>query len=174
TSAPCAADAPTMTHVPSTACARARCGSPAAAAHVPAAARMHGPLRRARAPSRRAASAGGPWPLSDPPAHQHFRRSRMSRSVIVGFLLTLSSAFFFAVSGPIAKTMYAIGWTPGSVVLIRLAGSAVLLLIPTLIALRGRWDEVLRHWRTVVTYGLVSMAGVQGFYFVAVEHLTVA
>src|SRR5699024_9952125 len=41
-------------------------------------------------------------------------------------------------------------------------------------ALRGRWDEVLRHWRTVVTYGLVSMAGVQGFYFVAVEHLTVA
>jgi drug/metabolite transporter (DMT)-like permease len=98
----------------------------------------------------------------------------MSRSVIAGFLLTLASAFFFAVSGPIAKTMYAIGWTPGAVVLIRLGGSAVLLLIPTLIALRGRWGEVLTHWRTVVTYGLVSMAGVQGFYFVAVEHLTVA
>ena len=98
----------------------------------------------------------------------------MNRTVIAGFLLTLASAFFFAVSGPIAKTMYAIGWTPGAVVLIRLAGSAVLLLIPTLIALRGRWGEVLTHWRTVVTYGLVSMAGVQGFYFVAVEHLTVA
>src|SRR5699024_8077962 len=77
--------------------------------------------RRVDEPPRR-----GPPPLSDPPAHQHFRRSRMSRSVIVGFLLTLASAFFFAVSGPIAKTMYAIGWTPGSVVLIRLAGSAVL------------------------------------------------
>lgn len=98
----------------------------------------------------------------------------MSRSVVLGFLLTLASAFFFAVSGPIAQTMYAIGWTPGAVVLIRLAGSAVLLLIPTLIALRGRWGEVLTHWRTVVTYGLVSMAGVQGFYFIAVEHLTVA
>ncbi|WP_436325990.1 EamA family transporter [Brevibacterium sp. FAM 27836] len=98
----------------------------------------------------------------------------MSRTVVVGFLLTLASAFFFAVSGPIAKTMYAIGWTPGAVVLIRLAGSAVLLLIPSLIALHGRWGEVLTHWRTVVTYGLVSMAGVQGFYFVAVEHLTVA
>jgi drug/metabolite transporter (DMT)-like permease len=98
----------------------------------------------------------------------------MSRTVVLGFLLTLASAFFFAVSGPIAKTMYAIGWTPGAVVLIRLAGSAVLLLIPTLIALHGRWGEVLTHWRTVVTYGLVSMAGVQGFYFVAVEHLTVA
>ncbi|TGD11740.1 DMT family transporter [Brevibacterium sp. S111] len=98
----------------------------------------------------------------------------MSRTVVVGFLLTLASAFFFAVSGPIAKTMYAIGWTPGAVVLIRLAGSAVLLLIPSLIALHGRWGEVLTHWRTVVTYGLVSMAGVQGFYFIAVEHLTVA
>src|SRR5699024_7105061 len=116
----------------------------------------------------------GPWPLSDPPAHQHFRRSSMSRSVSVGFLLTLASAFFFAVSGPIAKTSYAIGWTTGPGVLILLAGATVLLRLPTLIGLRRRRDEVLRHWRTVVTYGLVSMAGVQGFYFVAVEHLTVA
>src|SRR5699024_4505286 len=85
--------------------ARARCGAHARAVAAHA--------RRVDEPPRR-----GPWPLSNPPAHQHFRRSRMSRSVIVGFLLTLASAFFFAVSGPIAKTMYAIGWTPGSVVLI--------------------------------------------------------
>ncbi|GAA1617007.1 hypothetical protein GCM10009700_01650 [Brevibacterium sanguinis] len=98
----------------------------------------------------------------------------MTRTVVLGFLLTLASAFFFAVSGPIAKTMYAVGWTPGAVVLIRLIGSALLLLIPSLIALRGRWGEVRAHWKTVLTYGLVSMAGVQGFYFVAVEHLTVA
>ncbi|MCT2359744.1 Predicted permease, DMT superfamily [Brevibacterium casei] len=98
----------------------------------------------------------------------------MSRTVILGFVLTLASAFFFAVSGPIAKTMYAVGWTPGAVVLIRLVGAAVLLLVPSLIALRGRWAEVRSSWRTVLIYGLVSMAGVQGFYFVAVEHLTVA
>ncbi|MCT1766046.1 DMT family transporter [Brevibacterium casei] len=98
----------------------------------------------------------------------------MSRTVILGFVLTLVSAFFFAVSGPIAKTMYAVGWTPGAVVLIRLVGAALLLLVPSLIALRGRWAEVRSSWRTVLVYGLVSMAGVQGFYFVAVEHLTVA
>ncbi|MBE4694591.1 EamA family transporter [Brevibacterium casei] len=92
----------------------------------------------------------------------------------MGFVLTLASAFFFAVSGPIAKTMYAVGWTPGAVVLIRLVGAALLLLVPSLIALRGRWAEVRSSWRTVLIYGLVSMAGVQGFYFVAVEHLTVA
>ncbi|RAC07302.1 EamA family transporter, partial [Burkholderia multivorans] len=94
--------------------------------------------------------------------------------MILGFVLTLASAFFFAVSGPIAKTMYAVGWTPGAVVLIRLVGAALLLLVPSLIALRGRWAEVRSSWRTVLIYGLVSMAGVQGFYFVAVEHLPVA
>lgn len=98
----------------------------------------------------------------------------MSRAFILGFVLTLASSFFFAVSGPIAKSMYAIGWAPGSVVLLRLTGCALLLLIPTLISLRGKWGEVRRHWRTVVTYGLVSMAGVQGFYFMSVQHLTVA
>ncbi|WP_051218230.1 EamA family transporter [Nocardioides insulae] len=96
------------------------------------------------------------------------------RRTVLGFVFMVVSAFFFAVSGPVAKTMYGIGWTPGSVVLVRLAGSALALMVPTLIALRGRWPEVARHWRTVVAYGLVSMAGVQGFYFIAVEHLTVA
>ena len=98
----------------------------------------------------------------------------MRRIVVLGFVFTLLSAFFFAVSGPVAKTMYEIGWTPGAVVLVRLAGSAALLLVPTLLALRGYWGEVRRHWVTVVVYGVVSMAGVQAFFFLAVEHLTVA
>ncbi|WP_089299842.1 EamA family transporter [Haloechinothrix alba] len=84
------------------------------------------------------------------------------------------STFFFAVACPVAKALYSIGWTPGSVVLIRLAGASVLLLVPTLIALRGRWGEVRHHWRTIVTYGVVSMAGVQAFFFLALEHLSVA
>lgn len=102
------------------------------------------------------------------------RGGALRRIVVLGFVFTLLSAFFFAVAGPVAKTMYEIGWTPGAVVLVRLAGSAVLLLVPTLFALRGYWGEVRRHWGTVVTYGVVSMAGVQAFFFLAVEHLTVA
>src|SRR5699024_4728626 len=92
----------------------------------------------------------------------------------VGIGLVLLSAFFFAASGPFAKAMYADGWTPGAVVLLRLLGCALVLLVPTLVALRGRWQEALRGWRTVVSYGLVSMAGVQLLYFLAVEHLAVA
>lgn len=92
----------------------------------------------------------------------------------VGFGLVLLSAFFFAASGPYAKAMYASGWSPGAVVLLRLLGCALVLLIPTIISLRGRWREVVRGWRTVVSYGVVSMAGVQLLYFLAVEHLAVA
>lgn len=98
----------------------------------------------------------------------------MGGRVVVGFGCMLLSAFFFAVSGPVAKALYEIGWTPGSVVLIRLSGAAALMLVPSLIALRGRWPEVRRNWRTVLAYGVVSMAGVQAFFFLAVEHLSVA
>lgn len=98
----------------------------------------------------------------------------MGGRVVVGFGCMLLSAFFFAVSGPVAKALYEIGWTPGSVVLIRLSGAAVLMLVPSLVALRGRWPEVRRNWRTVLVLGVVSMAGVQAFFFLAVEHLSVA
>lgn len=98
----------------------------------------------------------------------------MKRNVVLGFACMLLSTFFFAVVGPVAKALYGIGWTPGAVVVIRLVGAALILLIPTVISLRGRWDEVRRNWRTVATYGIVSMAGVQAFFFLALEHLSVA
>ncbi|CAM4021211.1 DMT family transporter [Helcobacillus massiliensis] len=97
----------------------------------------------------------------------------MSRQVVLGFAFTLASAFFFAVSGAVAKTMYATGWTPGSVAFVRLTGASLLLAAPTLWQMRGRWGEVREHWRTVLIYGLAAMAGCQGFYFVAVQELTV-
>lgn len=98
----------------------------------------------------------------------------MRRGVILGFVCMLLSTFFFAVAGPVAKALYGIGWTPGSVVMMRLTGAALILLVPTVIALRGRWGEVRRNWKTVAAYGVVSMAGVQAFFFLALEHLSVA
>lgn len=99
---------------------------------------------------------------------------RLRFGAVIGFAFVVLSAFFFAVSGPVAKALYSIGWTPGAVVLVRLTGASLILLIPSLIALRGRWGEVRRGWKTVVAYGVVSMAGVQAFFFLAVEHLSVA
>lgn len=98
----------------------------------------------------------------------------MRRITVLGFVFMLLSAFFFGVSGPVAKAFYEVGWTPGSVVSLRLAGAALLILAPTLIAMKGQWGQVRRQWRTVAVYGLVTMAGVQAFFFLALEHLSVA
>lgn len=98
----------------------------------------------------------------------------MRSGTLLGFTFTLLSAAFFAVSGPVAKTFYDIGWSPGSVVLLRLGGAGLVILIPSLAILRGRWDKLRRAWPIIAIYGLVTMAGVQIFFFLALESLDVA
>ncbi|KHS50823.1 EamA family transporter [Brevibacterium linens] len=98
----------------------------------------------------------------------------MQRATVLGFAFTLLSAVFFAVSGPVAKTFYDIGWSPGSVVLLRLGGAGLIILIPSLAMLRGSWDRARRAWPIIAIYGLVTMAGVQIFFFLALESLDVA
>src|SRR5699024_1802251 len=93
---------------------------------------------------------------------------------VVGLGIMVFSAFFFAISGPVAKALYNTSWTPGAVTLVRLIGSSALLMFPTLILLRGKWGLVWHHRNMVLTYGFISMTGVQLFYFLAVEHLSVA
>lgn len=96
------------------------------------------------------------------------------RTAVLGLVFTLLSALFFGVSGPVAKAFYEVGWTPGSVVSLRLVGAAVLISIPTVIAMKGQWGQARRQWRIITVYGLVTMAGVQAFFFLALEHLSVA
>lgn len=97
----------------------------------------------------------------------------MQPKFLVGLVFALASSFAFALPGPVGKALYASGWSPGSVTLVRLTGCALVLLIPTLIQLRGKWGEVRAHWRLIVAFGLFSMTGVQATYFVAVERLNV-
>jgi drug/metabolite transporter (DMT)-like permease len=98
----------------------------------------------------------------------------VQRRMVLGLSTLLLSAYLFAASGPLAKVLYEIGWTPGSVALVRLVGATVLLAGPTLLTLRGQWGEVRRRWKAIVVYGVVAMAGVQIFFFLALEHLSVA
>ncbi|MDN5821886.1 MAG: EamA/RhaT family transporter, partial [Brachybacterium sp.] len=61
--------------------------------------------------------------------HRAEEAALMRHGVVRGFVYMLLSTFFFAVAGPVAKALYTIGWTPGSVVHIRLTGASLLLLI---------------------------------------------
>jgi drug/metabolite transporter (DMT)-like permease len=98
------------------------------------------------------------------PAH-HFR---------VGLAFAVGSAFAFGMSGPLGKSLMVAGWSPTAAVTARLAGGALLMAVFAT-AMRPGWlREALSHWRIVLPYGLIPIAGAQLFYYNAVSHLSVA
>jgi drug/metabolite transporter (DMT)-like permease len=96
-----------------------------------------------------------------------------TRSTSAGLVVALVSAATFATSGPFAKSLMDTGWTPGSVVFLRIAGAALLLLVPTVRALDGRWALLRRSWPQLVAYGIAAVAVPQLAFFFAVQHLSV-
>ncbi|WP_156384324.1 EamA family transporter [Marmoricola sp. Leaf446] len=90
-----------------------------------------------------------------------------------GLLVALVSAATFGTSGPFAKSLLETGWTPGSTVFLRIAGAALLLLVPTVRALSGRWHLLRGSWRQVLVYGAMAVALPQLAFFYAVDTLSV-
>ncbi len=91
----------------------------------------------------------------------------------LGLGLALLSAATFGTSGTFADSLMATGWTPGAVVTFRIAIAALLLTVPAVRALRGRWHEVRAAARSILAFGLVAVAGCQLFFFNAVQRLDV-
>ncbi|MPY10479.1 EamA family transporter [Arthrobacter bussei] len=90
-----------------------------------------------------------------------------------GLWIALVSAATFGVSGPFAKSLLEIGWSPGAAVGLRIGGAAVVLLVPALIALHGRWSTVRGNALTIAIYGATAIALCQLFYFNAVQRMSV-
>ena len=90
-----------------------------------------------------------------------------------GLAFALVSAFCFGLAGATASAMFDAGWSAGAAVLVRVALGAFVLAVPALIALQGRWPSVRGHWRTLLTYGVLAVAGAQLCYFYAVSYLPV-
>lgn len=97
----------------------------------------------------------------------------MQRHSVVGVGAALASAAAFGTSGAFAKSLLLGGWSPGAVVTLRIGIAALVLLVPTVLSLRGRWSALRRNSRLVVGYGLAGIAGCQLAYFNAVSHLSV-
>ena len=90
-----------------------------------------------------------------------------------GLAFALVSAASFGLSGALARGLLDAGWTAGAAVAVRVLVAAVVLVVPALVVLRGRWWLLRRRLPLVVGYALVAVAGCQLFYFNAVEHLQV-
>lgn len=93
--------------------------------------------------------------------------------VRLGIPLAIGAAFAFGMSGAWARGLIDAGWTPGAAVTARVWVAALVLLVPTIIALRGRWRVLWRSAGMVAAYGLLAVTATQLFYFQAVAVMDV-
>src|SRR3954466_15308837 len=99
--------------------------------------------------------------------------SRGGVAVRAGLVLAVVSAVSFALSGSLARGLIDVGWSPGAVVLARIAIAALVVGPLAARASRGRWGLLRRHVRTVLLYGAVPVAGTQFAFFSAVAAMDV-
>ena len=90
-----------------------------------------------------------------------------------GLTLAVLSAMSFALSGPFAKALIESGWTAGAAVTARVLIAAAVLLVPAMIALRGRWGLLRQNVGLLIAYGVIAVAGCQLAYFNAVDRMEV-
>jgi drug/metabolite transporter (DMT)-like permease len=90
-----------------------------------------------------------------------------------GMIFAIASAVTFATTGPFAKALMETGWSPIAAVTARMAGGALVMALFATVVRRGWWREAVAHYRTIVVYGLIPVAGAQLCYYCAVAHLSV-
>jgi len=83
------------------------------------------------------------------------------------------SAVTFGTSGAFAASLIGAGWSPAAAVITRIAVAALVLTVPAVLQLRGRWYLLRRGAGKVAAFGLVAVAGCQLFYFNAIERMPV-
>lgn len=105
--------------------------------------------------------------------HDHTQSPSVPRRARYGLLLALLTAAAFGTSGAFARSLIDAGWSPSSAVTARVTIAAAVLLVPSLVALRGRGRVLRRNLPIILIFGLVAIAGCQVAYFTAVQHLSV-
>ena len=90
-----------------------------------------------------------------------------------GLTLAVLSAATFGTSGAFAASLIDAGWSPAAAVITRIAVAALVLTVPAVLQLRGRWWLLRRRAGRAAAYGLVAVAGCQLFYFNAIERMPV-
>ncbi|WP_275003141.1 EamA family transporter [Promicromonospora iranensis] len=116
------------------------------------------------------ASTGAPLPATGRSAAV---RTPPTRRLTTGLVLAGVSAAAFSLSGVFASGLLDTGWSPGAMVLVRVALAAVVVLPLGIMSLRGDWSPVRRNLGLIGIYGAVSVAGCQFAYFSAVQYMPV-
>jgi drug/metabolite transporter (DMT)-like permease len=99
--------------------------------------------------------------------------SARSGPAATGIALAVLSAGTFGTSGIAGSALIGSGWSPAAAAVARLGGAAVLLGVPALLQLRGRWALLRQGAGKVTIYGLIAIGGGQLFYFNAIEYMPI-
>ncbi len=91
----------------------------------------------------------------------------------VGLGLALLSAASFSTSGSFARSLIVAGWSPAAAVTVRIGVAALLLAVPAIVSLRGRWHLLRYDPLALAAYGVVAVAGAQLCFFNAVRYISV-
>ncbi|OBK70476.1 DMT family transporter [Mycobacterium sp. 1274761.0] len=91
----------------------------------------------------------------------------------VGLLFAVASALSFGMSGPLAKALMDVGWSPTGAVTARLAVGAGTVAVFATVVRPGWVRNAVTHRRMVLAYGVVPIAGAQLCYYQAVARLSV-
>jgi drug/metabolite transporter (DMT)-like permease len=90
-----------------------------------------------------------------------------------GAALAVLSAATFGTSGSFATSLLDAGWTPDAVVVARLTIAAILLAVPTVIALLRSHLSLRVSTGRIIIYGVVAVGGAQACFFNAVKYVPV-
>ncbi|PPF58435.1 EamA family transporter [Rathayibacter sp. AY1C2] len=90
-----------------------------------------------------------------------------------GLAAALAASAAFGLGGPFVKPLLEAGWTPASAVLWRAGGAALILAIPAVLSLRGRWPVLRRNLGTIALYGVFAVIAAQLCFYSAIEHMSV-
>ena len=101
------------------------------------------------------------------------RTSAPRRSPGAGLALAVLSAASFGASGSLASGLLDAGWSPGAIVLVRIAVASLVVAPFAVVSLRGRRGVLRAAGARLLFYGAVPVAGAQFAYFSAVSRMDV-
>jgi drug/metabolite transporter (DMT)-like permease len=87
--------------------------------------------------------------------------------------LAVLSAVTFASSGTFARSLIQAGWSAEAAVAARVGIAAIVLAVPALVSLRGRWHAVRHNLGVIGWFGLLAVAGAQACFFNSVRYLPI-
>lgn len=98
---------------------------------------------------------------------------RPPSSAGAGFALAVLSAVTFASSGTFARSLIEAGWSPEAAVVARVGVAALVLTVPAVVALRGRWHVLRGNLSLISMFGLLAVGAAQACFFNAVQYLPI-